>query len=94
MQRLLPFLLAILFVGFLTSCARPPELVGIDNAKTPVASVENATKHKIFIMTTREATDGNGDSTEPQFAAFASASSTYGVGFSVFRTVRSYSTAR
>ncbi|MFN3243181.1 MAG: beta strand repeat-containing protein [Planctomycetota bacterium] len=39
-----------------------------------------------YSLTTLEATDGNGDSTEPQFTTFASASSTYSVGFSVYKT--------
>ncbi len=39
-----------------------------------------------YSLTTVEASDANGDSTEPQFATFASASGSYGVGFSVFRT--------
>ena len=39
-----------------------------------------------YSLTTVEASDANGDSTEPQFATFASSSGSYGVGFSVFRT--------
>jgi len=39
-----------------------------------------------FSLTTREATDGNGASTEPRFSTFASPSSTYGVGFATYKT--------
>ncbi|MCK5941744.1 MAG: PKD domain-containing protein, partial [Planctomycetes bacterium] len=39
-----------------------------------------------YSLTTREATDGNGASSDPQFSTFASASSTFGVGFSVYKT--------
>lgn len=42
------------------SCSRPPPLVGIDNADKPVASVKTATKRKVFIVTTREATEVTG----------------------------------
>ena len=49
------FVAAVCFV--LLSCARPPELVGIDNPDVPVASVEEASKHKIFLASTRQATE-------------------------------------
>ncbi|MHA3978537.1 alpha/beta hydrolase [Halovulum sp. GXIMD14794] len=38
----------------LASCSVPPEIVGIDNPEVPVASVPGATRHKVFIATTRE----------------------------------------
>ena len=44
-----------LLLGSLTACARAPELIGIDNAAMPVASVEQAKKRKIYIATTRQA---------------------------------------
>lgn len=39
------------------ACGRPPELIGIDNPEVPVASVEAATKHKIFLASTRQASE-------------------------------------
>ncbi|MEM1429353.1 MAG: alpha/beta hydrolase [Pseudomonadota bacterium] len=50
MMRYAALLLALLLV----SCGRAPELVGIDNPEIPVRSVETATRHKVFIATTRE----------------------------------------
>ncbi|WP_353049674.1 alpha/beta hydrolase [Falsiruegeria litorea] len=41
----------------LASCSPPPELIGVDNPNVPVASVESAIKRKVFLMTTREATE-------------------------------------
>lgn len=38
----------------LASCTVPPEIVGIDNPEVPVDSVPGATRHKVFIATTRE----------------------------------------
>jgi len=53
MSFVLPRLvIALFFVGLLIGCTRPPELIGIDNAVTPAASVTTATKRKIFIVTT------------------------------------------
>lgn len=54
-QLLFP-LLAMLLVMFVASCSNLPDLVGADNAEKPVASVET-TKRKVFIATTREASD-------------------------------------
>jgi esterase/lipase superfamily enzyme len=52
---------AILLLALaLLSCARPPDLIGIDNREAPVRSVENATRQKVFIATTREATEAIG----------------------------------
>lgn len=41
----------------LVSCSKPPELIGVDNATRPVLAESQATKRKVFIATTREATD-------------------------------------
>ncbi len=54
------FLTVLLIVGVLTSCSRSPELVGIDNSKIPAVSVTEATRQKIFITTTRQATEAVG----------------------------------
>lgn len=53
----LRFIAFAFFISVLTSCTRPPQLVGIDNPQLPVASVATATKRKVFIMTTREASE-------------------------------------
>ena len=50
-------LFTLLVVGLFSSCSRAPDLVGIDNPKTPAESVQEATRQKIFITTTRQATE-------------------------------------
>lgn len=48
----------LLVLGALvTGCSRPPELIGVDNPAIPIASVADASRHRIFITTTREATE-------------------------------------
>jgi esterase/lipase superfamily enzyme len=51
------FLTTLLIAGVLSSCSRAPDLVGIDNTKFPAVSVAEATRQKIFITTTRQATE-------------------------------------
>lgn len=46
-------LLALVLAG----CSRPPELIGIDNPEIPVAAVPEANRHRIFVTTTREASN-------------------------------------
>jgi esterase/lipase superfamily enzyme len=55
--RILKMLLMVVVLGAAASCSRPPDLIGIDNPEQPVASVTGATKRKIFLITTREATE-------------------------------------
>ena len=43
--------------GCCSGCSRPPELIGIDNPAVPVASVPDLSRHRIFIVTTREASE-------------------------------------
>jgi len=50
----------VMAMVFLVACTVPPELVGVDNPEIPVASVEEAVVHKIFLATTREATESVG----------------------------------
>jgi esterase/lipase superfamily enzyme len=50
-------LFTLLVVALLSSCSRAPDLVGIDNPKTPTESVREATRQKIFITTTRQTTE-------------------------------------
>ncbi len=52
LKLLLPFLLLCV-----VACARAPELVGVDNPNIPTDSVIGATKHKLFIVTTRQDTE-------------------------------------
>lgn len=53
----LRWLLGMTAALVLVSCSPPPELIGVDNPKVPVATVQAATKHKIFLMTTRQQTE-------------------------------------
>jgi esterase/lipase superfamily enzyme len=52
---------SVLFTAFLVlmlaSCGRPPDLIGVDNPEIPVAAVPDVTRHRIFVTTTREASD-------------------------------------
>ena len=52
----LALMLAVL-VTALAGCTRPPDLVGVENPEVPVASVADLTRHRIFITTTREASE-------------------------------------
>jgi esterase/lipase superfamily enzyme len=49
-------LLALLALA-LAGCARPPDLVGIENPDVPVASVPDLTRHRIFLTSTRAASE-------------------------------------
>jgi esterase/lipase superfamily enzyme len=53
----LSFIALIMALQLLHSCARPPELIGVDNPKNPVSSVQEATRHKIYLASTRQATE-------------------------------------
>jgi esterase/lipase superfamily enzyme len=44
----------------LLGCARPPDLVGIDNPEIPAGSVAKARDHRVFVLTTREASEAAG----------------------------------
>lgn len=48
-----------LALGFavLSSCSKPPDLVGVDNPEVPVLAVREASRQKVFIATTREAAE-------------------------------------
>ncbi len=48
----------VLFVS--VSCSRPPPLVGVDNEKKPASSVAAATKQRVYIATTRQASGAEG----------------------------------
>ncbi len=49
--------LAFLVLGLLLSCTRDPDLVGVDNPEKPVAIQSDVKKRKVFIATTREASE-------------------------------------
>jgi esterase/lipase superfamily enzyme len=57
MPNMLVRALLTVLIMFLVACARPPEIVGIDNPDMPVESIVEVTKHKVFIATTREDTE-------------------------------------
>jgi esterase/lipase superfamily enzyme len=46
-----------LLASAVVGCARPPELVGIDNPAMRAESVAKVSRHRVFIMTTREASE-------------------------------------
>ena len=48
------FVLAVMALG---ACSRLPHIVGVDNPEMPVAQTVEATKQKVFIVTTREASE-------------------------------------
>ncbi len=50
-------LIVMLLVPVLAGCGRPPDLVGIDNPAVPAATVPEIGRHRIFITTTREASE-------------------------------------
>jgi len=54
------WLFHLIAMVMLLACTRPPELVGVDNPNFPVGSVEGAALHKVFLATTREATESVG----------------------------------
>ena len=50
-----PLLLSVALL--VAGCARPPDLVGIDNPKHPAESLPDVSRHRLFIITTREASE-------------------------------------
>ncbi|WP_431299251.1 alpha/beta hydrolase [Tabrizicola sp. BL-A-41-H6] len=50
-------LIVPLCVIALIGCSRPPDLIGIDNPEQPAESLADVSRHRIFITTTREASD-------------------------------------
>ncbi|WP_170482471.1 alpha/beta hydrolase [Ruegeria arenilitoris] len=55
--RTYPILTALMIFVLVASCGRTPDLIGVDNPKLPTATIADASRQKIFIMTTREASD-------------------------------------
>jgi esterase/lipase superfamily enzyme len=57
-RRLRSVSLAVALIGVaLAGCTEPPELVGIDNPAVPAASLTDVSRHRLFIATTREASE-------------------------------------
>lgn len=56
LNRVIALICAVLVLTA-AGCSRPPDLVGVENPEVPVASVADLTRHRIFIMTTREAAE-------------------------------------
>lgn len=54
------WLFHVIAMVVLVACTKPPELVGVDNPDIPVASVEQAVLHKVFIAATRQASESVG----------------------------------
>jgi esterase/lipase superfamily enzyme len=52
----MPTLLALL-ASVLVGCGSPPELVGVDNPEIPAESVPEVSRHRIFITSTRQASE-------------------------------------
>lgn len=49
-------------LGFcILACSKPPALIGVDNPDIPVAAVEEATLQRIFIASTRQASEEFGE---------------------------------
>jgi esterase/lipase superfamily enzyme len=55
----LKLFIATFFLSLLVGCARPPELIGVDNPDYPAASLD-LHRQKVFIATTRQATEVTG----------------------------------
>ena len=60
MRRLCATLISFTFLLLVASCERPPELVGVVNADVPVDAVPDVSRHRLFITTTREASEALG----------------------------------
>ncbi len=48
-------MISALMIAAIASCGRAPDLIGIDNPEFPAASVAEASRQKIYVMTTRAA---------------------------------------
>ncbi|WP_371810375.1 alpha/beta hydrolase [Ruegeria sp. HKCCD8929] len=59
-MKYLKFLGVVAAVAVVIGCSRAPELIGVDNPAYPTASVASATRHQVFIASTRQATEAVG----------------------------------
>lgn len=55
-----PCVIVPLLAWVLAGCSSMPEIVGIDNPSIPAASVLQASKHRVFIASTRESSEVSG----------------------------------
>jgi esterase/lipase superfamily enzyme len=46
-----------LLLPALSGCNRPPDLIGVDNPEVPAESLADVSRHRIFITTTRQASE-------------------------------------
>ena len=51
------FMAATVIVFALAGCSRPPDLVGVDNPEVPAEAVPDVSTHRLFITSTREASE-------------------------------------
>jgi esterase/lipase superfamily enzyme len=58
-SRMLALIAAVLTPA-LVGCSSPPELIGVDNPEIPAESVAEVSRHRIFITSTREASEAVG----------------------------------
>ena len=50
-------LAASIAVATVAGCSRPPDLIGIDNPEAPAESIPDVSRHRVFIVTTRAASE-------------------------------------
>jgi esterase/lipase superfamily enzyme len=58
--RYLRPVVAAAVIALVAACERPPEIVGIENPEIPAAAIPDLTRHKLFLVTTREASEAIG----------------------------------
>lgn len=61
--------LTLVAFALVAACERPPEIVGIENPEVSEDAIPNLSKHRIFLITTREASDVVGALYGPDRAA-------------------------
>ncbi|WP_306751264.1 alpha/beta hydrolase [Paracoccus actinidiae] len=47
----------LLAATLIAGCSRPPEIIGVEHAQIPVESLADVSRHKMFIATTRQASE-------------------------------------
>ncbi|MGI1660854.1 alpha/beta hydrolase [Palleronia sp. KMU-117] len=52
---LVRFACASALVVLVAACGRPPEIIGIENREVPVEAIADLDRHRVFMVTTREA---------------------------------------
>jgi esterase/lipase superfamily enzyme len=59
-RRCRRFVILVVVAFILANCGRPPDLIGVENAAIPAASVPDLAQHRIFIASTRQASEVTG----------------------------------